>query len=233
MAEINNNAGLNSLLAQYGTDRAKAKAGVDDTQASTAKASIGEQDVFMKLYIEQLKNQDPTAPQDTNDMVAQMSQFNQVEQLTTISARLETMASALTSSQALGASTLVGKSVFVNQTAAELVEGQSLSMRSAIPDDAVSSSLSIYNSKNELVKTMDLTQNEYSWDGKDESGNLLPPGQYSFSATSKTLDGSTVQLNTLLPARIQGVTINGVNGTELNVAGYGKLSLTRELEIVG
>ncbi|MCZ2721192.1 flagellar biosynthesis protein FlgD [Marinomonas sp. 15G1-11] len=230
MAEISN--GLNSLIAQYGTDKAKAASGVD-TQTATEKASIGDQDVFMTLYIEQLKNQDPTAPQDTNDMVAQMSQFNQVEQLSTISSRLESMSAALTSSQALGASTLVGKSVFVSQKSAELAEDGNIALRVEIPDDAQTTTLKISDASGNLVKEVDLSDKEYTWDGKAADGNPLPPGSYQFSAKARTFDGDVVELQTLLPARIQGVTINGANGTELNVAGHGKLSLSSELEIVG
>lgn len=233
MATIDNNAGLNSLLAKYGTDQAKKSAGIDSSSQAVEKSSLADQDVFMTLYIEQLKNQDPTAPQDTNDMVAQMSQFNQVEQLTTISSRLEQMAASLTSSQALSASTMVGKSVFVSQSSAELTEGDEMAMRVSIPEDALATTLKISDQNGSVVREVELRNGEYVWDGKDASGNNLPSGNYSFSATARNIDGNVVQLDTLLPARIQGVTINGANGTELNVAGYGKLSLNSELEIVG
>ncbi|MFT2110684.1 flagellar hook assembly protein FlgD [Marinomonas sp. 2405UD68-3] len=230
MSEIN--SGFSSLIAQYGTDKAKKSSGVDE-QTAVEKANIGDQDVFMTLYIEQLKNQDPTAPQDTNDMVAQMSQFNQVEQLTTISTRIEAMAASLTSSQALGASTLVGKSVFVAQNSAELVEGGDVSLRVGIPDDVQGTTLKISNADGSVVNEFELTSKEFKWDGRDKDGNSLPSGNYTFSATGKTFDGDTLDLSTLLPARIQGVTINGANGTELNVAGHGKISLTGGLEIIG
>ncbi|WP_191600987.1 flagellar hook assembly protein FlgD [Marinomonas algicola] len=230
MAEVNN--GLNSLIAQYGTDKAKASAGID-SQTAVEKASIGDQDVFMTLYIEQLKNQDPTAPQDTNDMVAQMSQFNQVEQLGTISSRLENMAASITSSQALGATTLVGKSVFVSQKSAELSENGLIDVRVSIPEDAKSTRLTVSDANGRVIDEFDLSSNEFKWDGMDKDGNPLPPGNYQFSASSQTFEGDVVELSTLLPSKIQGVTINGANGTELNVAGHGKLKLSGELEIVG
>ncbi len=44
------------------------------------KGTMGKDD-FLKLYLEQLKNQDPMDPMDTNEMSAQMSQFSTVEQL--------------------------------------------------------------------------------------------------------------------------------------------------------
>lgn len=43
-----------------------------------------DKDDFLMLYIEQLKNQNPLDPMDTNQMASQMSQFSTVEQLINI-----------------------------------------------------------------------------------------------------------------------------------------------------
>jgi flagellar basal-body rod modification protein FlgD len=101
-------ASLSGLISQYGTDNAKVKAGVDVEATEDSKA-LTDTDVFMTLYIEQLKAQDPTAPQDTNKMVSQIAEMSSLEELSTISTQLESMTSALTSSQAISASTLVGQ----------------------------------------------------------------------------------------------------------------------------
>jgi flagellar basal-body rod modification protein FlgD len=45
-------------------------------------------DAFLKLLVEQLKNQDPLAPQDGAQFVAQLAQFNSLEQLISINGRL-------------------------------------------------------------------------------------------------------------------------------------------------
>lgn len=46
------------------------------------------QDTFLKLLVEQLKNQDPLSPQDSAQFVAQLAQFNSLEQLISINTRL-------------------------------------------------------------------------------------------------------------------------------------------------
>ena len=46
------------------------------------------QDTFLKLLVEQLKNQDPLAPQDGAQFIAQLAQFNSVEQLISINTKL-------------------------------------------------------------------------------------------------------------------------------------------------
>ena len=45
-------------------------------------------DTFLKLLVEQLKHQDPLAPQDGTQFVAQLAQFNSLEQLISINERL-------------------------------------------------------------------------------------------------------------------------------------------------
>lgn len=55
--------------------------------------SAMDKDDFLKLYIEQLKNQDPLEPMDTNEMAAQFSQFTTVEQLMNMNSSMEEMLS--------------------------------------------------------------------------------------------------------------------------------------------
>lgn len=234
MANISDSNPLHGLIAQYGTDGAKAKAGIEKPAEATTEAGLADQNVFLKLYIEQLKGQDPTAPQDTNDMVAQMSQFSSLEKLTSISDQLENMATALTSNQALSASTLVGKSVMMSGSKTTVSETQDeVLLKTVIPESSRSATLKVYDANNQLVRTAELTGAEFKWNKQDDEGNILPPGEYRFAASSVNEKGEVSALTTKLPTRIQGVTINGENGTVLNVENHGKINLTNELEILG
>ena len=235
MENISETKGLSNLISQYGTDSAKSKAGIEQPEvASQETGGLADQNVFLKLYIEQLKGQDPTAPQDTNDMVAQMSQFSSLERLTGISGQLESMATALTSNQALSASTLVGKSILMEGSKAKTTEGlEGVQVRTTVPEDSQSATLKIYDVDNQLVRTVALNSDEYKWDKLDDDGNILPPGEYRFAASSTNEQGEITGMTTRLPTRIQGVTINGENGTVLNVENHGKIKLTTELEILG
>lgn len=52
------------------------------------KTEPANKDMFLKLLVAQLKNQDPLAPQDGAQFVAQLAQFNSLEQLTSINDRI-------------------------------------------------------------------------------------------------------------------------------------------------
>lgn len=53
-----------------------------------------QKDMFLKLMLAQLKNQDPTAPMDQKDMMASMTQFSQVEQMQNMTKAMETLSLA-------------------------------------------------------------------------------------------------------------------------------------------
>lgn len=65
-------------------------------------------DDFMKLFITQLKFQDPTAPMDTNQMLAQVTQLATMEGLTKIQTQLT---ESFSLNMLNAASDMVGKSV--------------------------------------------------------------------------------------------------------------------------
>ena len=75
---------VNSLL---GTNTANASS----TQ-SAANKTKDQRDMFMSLLVAQLKNQDPLAPQDGAQFVAQLAQFNSLDQLIGIRQSIEQLA---------------------------------------------------------------------------------------------------------------------------------------------
>jgi flagellar basal-body rod modification protein FlgD len=57
------------------------------TTTATNKNDVGK-DAFLKLLVEQMKHQDPLAPQDSSQFLAQLAQFNSLDQLMSINSQL-------------------------------------------------------------------------------------------------------------------------------------------------
>lgn len=70
---------------------------------------------YLKLLIEQLKNQNPLEPQDSSQMTSQLAQLSQLEQLENANKSLDSMSSGFTNVLAAAdrnyANSLIGKTV--------------------------------------------------------------------------------------------------------------------------
>ena len=62
-------------------------------------------DAFLQLLTTQLAHQDPTAPQDNAQMIAQLAQFSTLEQLTAMNTKLDAIGVAFGIPSTSGSST--------------------------------------------------------------------------------------------------------------------------------
>ena len=67
------------------------------TSNSGSTNATSERNLFMTLLVAQLKNQDPLAPQDGTAFVAQLAQFNSLDQLVGIRQSIDELNTRLTS----------------------------------------------------------------------------------------------------------------------------------------
>lgn len=87
---------------------AAAAAGINAAAPTRAPKQSMDGEMFMQLMIIQLKNQDPSAPMDTNAMMAQTNQLAQMEKLTEMAG---TSSQDFSLQMRTAAAALIGKSV--------------------------------------------------------------------------------------------------------------------------
>ena len=224
---------LNQVLAN-----AAQTATTDNSLAAASKAVSGSsslgKDAFLQLLVTQLKNQNPLDPQDNTAFVAQLAQFSSLEGITTLNDTVNSISGNFQSSQALQASSLVGRSVIVQTSEAYVdpASGKAFNGTVVVADANSTPTVTITNADGEVVRTLDLgTQqagnSEFTWDGKDDEGALLEKGSYTFTAANKTDTGSTA-LTTYLPATVNSVTLSKTGGEiMLNLAGLGSIAMSK------
>jgi len=98
---------MTSIPSTSATTHTAATTGTADGSVSNPKGTL-DKDGFLKLFITQLQHQDPSAPMDASESVAQMAQFSMVEGMNNMQTTNSSIASSLNTSSAVG---LIGRTV--------------------------------------------------------------------------------------------------------------------------
>jgi flagellar basal-body rod modification protein FlgD len=201
------------------------------TVPNSSSSTLGK-DAFLQLLTTQLRNQDPLSPQDNTAFVSQLAQFSSLESMQNLTSSVDSISTSYQSSQALQASSLVGRSVIVNAGATYVDPTKEMNGSVVIPDTTTATTIKVSDSTGTLVDTIDLGPQKagttsFTWDGKDSAGNTLAAGNYSFVANG-TINGAGTGLVTYLPATVNSVTTatNGGSMT-LNLAGGTSIALSQ------
>ena len=214
-------------------------AATTDTTAAAAamKKSLGlNKDDFMKLFIAQLQYQDPLKPQDPSAMLDQLSQLSLVEQSYNSNTALKDLLTAQNNSISLTALSFIGKDVKANGNVATLDGSASSALEFNLPLPSASAQVSIVDGAGRIVRTAilgssDAGDKSFSWDGRDNSGALLPAGAYTFTVSATTATGSSLPVTTYTTGRIDGVNLAG--GTPQLSIGATSVALTDVISVKG
>jgi flagellar basal-body rod modification protein FlgD len=151
---------------------------------------------FLTLLTTQLQNQDPLNPMDSSQFTQQLVMFSQVEQQINTNQNLQTLIALNQSNTLSNATTYLGKSVTITTGDGALQNG-TCTWRYALGSDAASSTITITNSKGQVVYTgageTASGGHDFTWNGEDNSGNQLPDGVYKLSVSAAAPDGSAIQ----------------------------------------
>jgi flagellar basal-body rod modification protein FlgD len=126
------------------------------TNSATGGQALGK-DAFLQLLVTQLKNQNPLDPQDNSAFVAQLAQFSSLEGITTLNSTVSGLAGNYNSSQALQASSLVGRNVIVQTNSVQLDDpSKGMTGSVTVPSSIAGGTVSITDSSGTVVRTIDL-----------------------------------------------------------------------------
>ncbi|WP_439854714.1 flagellar hook assembly protein FlgD [Pseudomonas yamanorum] len=210
----------------------------DAAKSATGNQSLGK-DAFLQLLVTQLKNQNPLSPQDNGAFVAQLAQFSSLEGINTLNDSVNAISSNFSSSQALQASSLVGRSVITQTDKAMVDTSKSMTGSVAVTAATGNVSVKITDKDGNVVRTIDMGaqsagNSSFVWDGKNDAGETVAPGTYTFNATTKNDTGDSVALLTSLPATVTSVTLSQTGGEMLlNLAGgMGSIKLS-QIQTIG
>jgi flagellar basal-body rod modification protein FlgD len=187
--------------------------------SATAKAvssdtAIMGKDDFLNLLVAQLQHQDPLNPLDSTDFTAQLAQFTSLEQLNNINTNLESLQSYQAAIKNAQTVDLIGKTVEASGNTVVLKDDSEAALGFDLTQDVQYLSANIYGPQGNFVRTIEggslpSGRHTLEWDGRDQEGNRLSAGQYSYEILATDLDGEAATATPFISARVTGVNFDG------------------------
>ena len=160
----------------------------------TGKAEMGQAD-FLHLLTAQMQTQDPFAPMDNAQMVAQMATITNSSGIAEMNQTLKGLASQLTGSRLGDAASWIGKSMLVQSNiVAPDASGQYIGQVS-FKDATSSATVDLLDGSGNVLKTIDLGNQpagdvNFYWDGKNDAGERV------------ATDALKIRVNGATPSRV-------------------------------
>ncbi|HLZ75834.1 flagellar hook assembly protein FlgD [Phenylobacterium sp.] len=183
---------------------------------------------FLTLLTTQLKNQDPTAPLDSNQFTQQLVQMTGVEQQLNTNSLLQQVVSN-TSGGVSGAVAMIGTDVKATSTTANLTNGQAQWVYN-LPAGAADLKVQVLDSAGNVVAAqaptdMSAGDHSFSWNGKNLAGSQLANGgTYTLQVTATDSTGASLATTSYVEGLVTGVVQNNgaasiiVNGSTVPVS---------------
>ena len=171
-------------------------------------------DQFLKLLISQLQNQNPLEPMNDQEYVAQMAQFSSLEQLQNMNSSLsQNMQYNMLLSQTINntmATSLIGKEITADSDSVGIISGSGADMTFKSTDFALSGTIMIIDESGKVVRSLQVSNlqsgdNSVSWNGKDDLGNNVASGNYTYQINLKDTSGQAVTVSNYRTGTVDSV----------------------------
>lgn len=170
-----------------------------------------DKDAFLKLFLAQLKNQDPTNPMESHELAAQLAQFTSLEKLNNIDDGISQMAKQADPNKSYDALNLIGKGVAGDSSKIFRTDTKSQhEITFNLGGQASEVELSVRNAAGQEVKKLVARNlksgaNKVNWDGMIDSGSPAAEGEYNVVITAKNTTGQKVAAESKFEGRVSGV----------------------------
>lgn len=187
-----------------------------DLAAQTASAggtSDLDKDAFLRLLTTQLQHQDPLNPMENSEFVAQLAQFSSLEQLQGLSSGMESLYMVNMSMNNAALTGLIGKDVVATGDTFHYAGSGDEVVHYDSAASASTATITITNEDGVVVASKDIGaipagDGSWTWDGKDQNGEVCPEGDYTFTVEAKDVNGESVEVTEQMVGRIDGMDLS-------------------------
>jgi flagellar basal-body rod modification protein FlgD len=206
------------------------KLGINSSEKSNvpkAKDQLGQED-FLKLMTTQLQNQDPFAPMENGEFIAQMAQFSTVTGITSMDESLKNVAAKLGETRIATAANMLGHSVLVPGKIARANDDGSVNGVIDLPSASTNVNVVFKSQNGEIIDTINLGNQSsglvgFAWHGapKDMIENDEPIFVEAYANSGKGMEGVSSSIFAEVLSSSAG---DGDSGVMLDVRDYGTIS---------
>lgn len=202
-------------------------------------------DEFIKIFLAQLKNQNPMHPSDSNTMLQQMTDISSISASKSLQDSMAQLSqdikATLANNQVLEATQLIGKKVEVpSNGTASLSETGDLEGSVMMPDAASNVKVAIKDTAGNLIETLDLGPCgsaglvNFKWDGMlSDKKTRAKPGVYQVTATAM-IKGKQEVPDVAGAFKVLSIGLNRETGGVLvNLDNYGGIGMEKLIKILG
>ncbi|NDV26765.1 flagellar hook assembly protein FlgD [Desulfovibrio sp. JC010] len=171
-------------------------------------------DAFLKLFVTQLKNQDPVNPMKEKEQLAQLAQFSSLERLTNISKAMEGLAKTVNTVIGLTSTGYIGKTVMAKGFSVSKKGAETTSASINLPVACKSVYVDVFDKKGALVRSVEMGSKnagkfDFKWDGKDKDGKAADDGQYRIVVRAEAPSGKKVLANIEVSGKVKAINTAG------------------------
>lgn len=200
--------------------------GVDGSKPKTGLGkgeTMGEQE-FLTLLVNQLQQQDPLNPMDSNEFAVQLAQFSQVEQLIGINDKLDGLAFGGASAMA----SYLGNEVVLSADSATVEGGKGPNVVVNVPSGTQSIRVDLLDAEGIAVGSKTLEQVQPGSQVIPLDQLSVQDGQYAIRVVSVDGSGKFVDLAPKITGTVEGFIVSPepkliVNGQEVDLASVTEL----------
>jgi flagellar basal-body rod modification protein FlgD len=172
-------------------------------------SALGKQD-FLNLLMAQMQHQDPMEPLKDHEFVAQLATFSGLEQQMLSNDRLLELQLAQVSSGNAQLAGFIGQSVVAKGDSLTIGSGKTPPIGIQLDGAADKVTVTVRTADGTVVNTFEqgplsAGNHDLSWSGKDQSGQPLPPGEYTVQVEATDATGQAVGASALLSGIVDGV----------------------------
>lgn len=174
---------------------------------------------FMNLLVAQIQNQDPLSPMDNAEFTSQITQFTMLDELSSMSRKLDDsvlMAQSINNTAMLA---LVGRGITVEGDEVHVTDGEASNNQINVTQPGTAT-VEVLDSDGAVVatyiETVDVGLNDINWDGQLASGEVAADGEYSLRVNLVDSSNETFTGTTLMTGPVEGLRYeNGIAVVEV------------------